>query len=82
MEQTVDVFKTLVTEGAAGLWEWIKDKLGDLKDMVLGAIKDFVIEKVIKAGITWLISLLNPAAAFIKACKAIYDIVMFIVERG
>ena len=50
--------------------------------MVLGGIKTFIIEKVIKAGITWLIAFLNPAAAFIKACKAIYDIVMFIVERG
>jgi hypothetical protein len=25
---------------------------------------------------------LNPAGAFIKACKAIYDIIMFFVERG
>jgi hypothetical protein len=82
MEQTVDVFKALVTKGVAGLWEFIKDKLGNLEDMVLGAIKDFVIERVIKGGITWIISLLNPAAAFIKACKAIYDIVMWIVERG
>ena len=38
--------------------------------------------EVIKAGITWLIGLLNPASAFIKACKAIYDIVMFFIERG
>jgi hypothetical protein len=82
MEQTVDVFKMLVTKGAAGLWDWIKEKIGDFEDMVLGGIKEWVIEKVIKGGITWLLSLLNPAAAFIKACKAIYDIVMFIVERG
>ena len=82
MEQTVDVFKTLATKGIAGLWEWIKEKIGDFQDLVLGGIKDFIIERVIKGGITWLLSLLNPAAAFIKACKAIYDIVMFIVERG
>ena len=36
MEQVVDVFKTLVTKGVGGLWEWIKDKLGDLEEMVLG----------------------------------------------
>jgi hypothetical protein len=24
----------------------------------------------------------NPASAFIKACKAIYDIIMFFVEHG
>jgi len=49
---------------------------------VLEEIRNFVIEKVIVAGITWLIGLLNPASAFIKACKAIYDIIMFFVERG
>jgi hypothetical protein len=82
MEKTVDVIRDFATKGIAGAWEWIKDKIGDLEEMVLGQIKEFVIFKVIKAGVFWIISLLNPAAAFIKACKAIYDIVMFIVERG
>jgi hypothetical protein len=82
LEQTVDVFKVLVTEGVPGLWKWIKDKVGDLEEMVIGGIKTFIIEKVIKAGITWLLAFLNPAAAFIKACKMIYDVIMFIIERG
>ena len=82
MEKTVDVIGDFAAKGIAGAWEWIKDKIGDLEDMVIGPIKEFVIEKVVKSGIVWIISLLNPAAAFIKACKAIYDIVMFIVERG
>jgi hypothetical protein len=30
----------------------------------------------------WVLSLLNPASAFVKACKAIYDIIMFFIERG
>src|SRR3954451_12763331 len=82
LEQTVDVFKVLVTEGIPGLWKWIKDKVGDLEELVIGGIKTFIVEKVIKAGITWLIAFLNPAAAFIKACKMIYDVIMFLVERG
>jgi hypothetical protein len=82
VEKGVDIFKTLVTEGVGGLWKFLIDKLGDLKDMVMDAIQDFVVVKVIKAGITWLIAALNPAAAFIKACKMIYDAVMFFVERG
>jgi len=45
-------------------------------------IQSWVITNVIKAGITWLIGLLNPASAFIKACKAIYDILQFIWTRG
>ncbi len=82
MEQGVEVFKVLIAEGPAGLWGFIKDKVGDLKEAIIGPMKDFVLTKVIVAGVTWLISLMNPASAFIKACKAIYDIVMFFVERA
>ncbi|WP_233223762.1 hypothetical protein [Amycolatopsis sp. CA-128772] len=82
LEQTLDVVKILITEGVPGLWRWVVAKLGDLKELVLGQVKDFVIEKIVKAGITWIISMLNPAAAFIKACKAIYDIVMFFVDKA
>jgi Domain of unknown function (DUF4157) len=82
IETVAEVFKQLVSEGPGALWEWIKEKVGDLKAMVIDQIKNFIIEKVIMAGVTWLIGLLNPASAFFKACKAIYDIVMFFVERG
>jgi hypothetical protein len=82
LEEGAEIFKILITEGPAGLWNYIKDQLGNLQDMVLDGVKDFVIERVIVAGITWLIGLLNPAAAFIKACKAVYDIVMFFITRG
>jgi hypothetical protein len=50
--------------------------------MVIDTIQTFVIENVIKAGVLWVVSLLNPASAFVKACKAIYDIIMFFIERG
>ena len=82
LEQRVEIFKVLITEGIGGLWRFVQDRLSDLYDTVIGGIKDFIIEKVIKAGITWLIAFMNPAAAFIKACKAIYDIIMFLIERG
>ena len=82
VEKGVDFFQTLAREGVGGLWRFLIDKLSDLKDTVMGAIQDFVVVKIIKAGITWLISALNPAAAFIKACKMIYDVVMFFVEKG
>jgi hypothetical protein len=82
LETGVDLFKSLVTGGIGALWTFLVDKLADLKDTVMSAIQDFVVVKVVKAGITWLISALNPAAAFIKACKMIYDVVMFFVEKG
>ncbi|WP_433725841.1 phage tail protein [Nocardia sp. CA-129566] len=82
IEGAVDFVKAIVTEGIPGLWKWIAQKITDLKEQVMGQIREFVITKVITAGITWLISLLNPAAAFIKACKMIYDAVMWFVDNA
>ncbi|MDX6512474.1 MAG: hypothetical protein QOE36_1978, partial [Gaiellaceae bacterium] len=82
MEQTVDIFTTLAKEGVAGLWTWISEKLTDLEDLVIGKIKEYVAERVVKAGIGYIVALLNPAAAFIKACQGIYQIVMFIVDKA
>ncbi|HLK05681.1 MAG TPA: helix-hairpin-helix domain-containing protein [Candidatus Acidoferrum sp.] len=82
LETAAEIFKILITKGPGGLWEYIKEKIGDLKSMVIEKIKSFIMEKVVMAGITWIIGLLNPASAFIKACKAIYDIIMFFVEHG
>ena len=82
LEQAAEVFKIIITEGIPGLWRFIKDQVGDLKSMVLDAIFNFIKDRVIMAGITWIIGLLNPASAFFKACKAIYDIVVFFINRG
>lgn len=81
-EKGVEIFQVMLTQGVAGLWHMLIEKLGDIKEMILDQVKDFVITKIITAGITWLIGLLNPAAAFIKACKLIYDVIMFFVTNG
>lgn len=82
VEKGVEIFQIIRSQGLAGLWQMLLEKLGNIKDMILDQVKDFVITKVITAGITWLIGLLNPAAAFIKACKLIYDVVMFFVNNA
>ncbi len=82
MERTAGIFQTLITKGPTAIWEEIKEKLGDFKSMILEPIKDFVISRIITAGVTWVLGLLNPVSAFIKAAKAIYDIIMFFVERA
>jgi hypothetical protein len=82
LETGAEIFQVLISKGIAGLWEYIKEQVSSLADAVIDGIKSFVSESIIKAGITWIIGLLNPAGAFIKACKAIYDIIIFFVERG
>src|SRR5215207_2940405 len=81
-EKAVPVAAKLKDEGVGGVWEEIQAKVGDLKTTLIAKISEYLIPTVLIAGITWVISLLNPASAFIKACKMIIDIVTFIVERG
>ncbi|MEA3049756.1 MAG: hypothetical protein QOG84_1592, partial [Sphingomonadales bacterium] len=82
LEKSWEIFQVLVKEGPAGLWKMLVEKLGDIKDMILTQVGQWVEEKIVTAGIKWLLSLLNPVAAFIKACMAIYDIVKFFIERA
>ncbi|MFG1603697.1 hypothetical protein [Actinoplanes sp. NPDC049265] len=82
VEAGVPIVAKLQSGGVAGAYEEIKDQVGDLKENLLGKISEYLIPTVLIAGITWIISLLNPASAFIKACKMIIDIVTFIIDRG
>jgi hypothetical protein len=82
LEAAGGILLVLKEKGLAGLWDMLAEKLEALKESVLQQVQDMLLIEVVKAGIAWLIGLLNPAAAFIKACKAIYEIVMFFVNNG
>lgn len=82
LEQTSEIFQILISEGPGGLWKYIQEKLGDLKEMVIDGIKSYLKTTVIEAGIRLILGLLTPASAFIRAAKAIYDIVKFIITRA
>ena len=82
LEEVFEIFQIIRKEGLAGLWKYIKDKVGNLQVLIIDAIKQYIMEKVIMAGVEWVIGLLNPAGAFIKACKAIYSIVKFFIDKG
>lgn len=82
VEKGAEIFQILVKEGPIGLWEHIKEQFTDLKATLMDQIQDMLITQVIQAGVKWILGLLNPVAAFVKAAMAIYDIVMFFVERA
>lgn len=71
----------LVTGGFSALWEKIMAELSSLKDMVLDAIKSFLVERVIMAAITWLASLFSPVGALIKLVQTIWNFIMFLKDQ-
>jgi len=80
-EKVWGVISTLLKGGPAALWEQIKEYLANLKEMIVDAIQSWVITTVIKAAVSKLLSLFNPVGAIIQAILAIYNTVMFFIER-
>jgi hypothetical protein len=82
MEKAVEVFTIIKEKGVEGLWEYIKEQFTDLKQVVMDAIRDMIITKVVEAGIKWIMGLLSPAGAFVKAAMLIIDVIRFFIERA
>jgi hypothetical protein len=82
IEKLVDYVKTLITGGPAALWEQVKGDLADLKERVLGDIRNMIIMEVVKAAVMKIVSMFNPVGAFVQAVLAIYNTVMFVVEQA
>jgi hypothetical protein len=82
LEKTFEIFQVLKTEGVTGLWKYVKEMFGNIKEMVIDTIMDLIQTEVIQAGIKWILGLLTPAGAFIKAAMAIYDIVKFFIDNA
>jgi hypothetical protein len=81
-EKAAEIFTTIRNEGLGGVAHLMADKVGEVKEQALDFVKGMVISEVVMAGVKWVVSLFNPVGAFIKACKAIYDIVMFFVNHA
>jgi hypothetical protein len=82
IEKLVEYIRVLITGGPAALWEKVKEDLASLKEMVIDAIKNYVIETAVKRGIAKIVTMFNPVGAIIAAVMAIYDIVVFVVEKA
>ena len=81
LEQGFELFVIFKNEGFTGLWEHIKEKIGNIKDAIIEEVKTFFEEAIIKAAVEFIIAALTPASGFIKVCKAIIGIVMFLVKN-
>ena len=82
IEKLVEYIQALIAGGPAALWEKVKEDLSSLKEMVIDAIKNYLIETAVKRGIAKIVLMFNPVGAIIGAIMAIIDIVTFVVEKA
>jgi hypothetical protein len=81
LETAFDVVVALVRGGPAAAWDAIKDKLANLKDMVIEGITGFVVDTIVKKAIPKLVAMFIPGAGFISAILSIYGTISAFMAR-
>ncbi|WP_197371890.1 HPC2 multi-domain protein, partial [Streptomyces clavuligerus] len=81
-ESAVPLVAAVRRQGIAGLWDDIRARVGDLRKTLVDKVIDYVVPTLVVAGIAWILSLLNPASAFVRAVKLIIDVITFIVTQA
>jgi hypothetical protein len=81
LEGAFEFLRILVTQGLAAAWQKIIEFAGNLTDMVLGGIRDFVVQTVVQQAIVRLIALFNPLGAIIQAIMGIYTTIQWFIQR-
>jgi hypothetical protein len=81
-ERVFEFLMTIVTQGISAAWQRIVEFAGNLQEMVMGGIRDWVARTIVGQAITRLVTMFNPAGAIIQAIMAIYNTVVFFIERA
>ncbi|GLF99091.1 HNH endonuclease signature motif containing protein [Streptomyces yaizuensis] len=81
-ETALPIIAEVRRRGVAALWDDLKARVGDLRKNLLDKVIEYVVPTIVTAGITWILSLLNPASAFVRAVKLIIDVITFVVTQG
>lgn len=82
IEKLASYLMTLIGGGPEALWAQIKGDLGNLKEMVIGAIQEWIISTIVKKAVAKVVSMFNPVGAIIQAIMMIVNVVMFVIERA
>jgi hypothetical protein len=82
IEKAWEILSTFMKEGIGGLWNMLKDYLVDLKETVIGEIKNWVITQIIQAAVLKIVSMFNPVSGLIAIVKTICNMIRFLIERA
>lgn len=81
LEKTASILVTLVKDGPAAAWQEIKTELNELKGQLISQVTEMVTTEVVKAAVTKLVMMINPAGAFIQAVLAIWNTISFFIQK-
>jgi len=82
LEISFDLLRTIVKEGPMAAWEQLKQIGEDMKEAFITAVKDWIKWKIVQKAIETVLSLFIPGAGIVRAIIAIYDTVVFFIQKA
>jgi Domain of unknown function (DUF4157) len=82
LELVAKYLEALVTGGFAGLWEQVQQDLSGLWDMVVGGVKDWLLEKLVQQAIIKIATMWNPAGAIIQLIQTAWNVYQWVRENA
>lgn len=82
MEESFELVKTLYHEGPIAAWEKLKEMADEIKKAFIEGIKDFIKIKIVQEAVKTVIALIVPGAGIIRAVVAIYDTIVFFIQKA
>ena len=80
LDKGLEIFAIIKNEGLGGLWDHIKESLGNILEETLGMIKETVLYAAIKKVILEIGKLLVPGGGFIAIAEKVIRLLQFIAE--
>ena len=77
----MELIQQVREKGLIVFWDMLKEKAEELKSKVIEGIAKFATVQIVKAAITKLLMMLNPAGALLQIAMTIYDGVMWFIEN-
>lgn len=84
IELAVQLLTTFINEGWDGLWKLIQDKFDPqmIVDAVLEAVKNYIVETIVKQAALRIIALFNPVGAVLQALELIYKAITWVLDNA
>jgi hypothetical protein len=73
LEHVAGYLQTLVTGGFAALWEQVQQDLSNLWDMVVGGIRDWLVQNVVQQALLKLATMWNPIGALFELIQTAWN---------
>ncbi|TNE92593.1 MAG: hypothetical protein EP330_01215 [Deltaproteobacteria bacterium] len=81
IEHVWGFIEAAISGGLAGLWEHVQGYMSGLWDMVVGAIQDWLMTRIVMAAVTKLATMFNPVGALVQAIITVWNVISFLREQ-